>query len=88
MMLISSLRRTLFSRTQNTLYLSHFSFARNVQKPPPPSTDSEPKLPKRMKATEFSVFDPSQSKYGLTREAEIKAKVKERKDAPDYLKNE
>ena len=34
------------------------------------------------------MFDPSKSKYGVSREAQVKEKVKERKDAPEYLKNE
>jgi len=41
-----------------------------------------------MKATEFSVFDPTKSKYGLTREAQVQEKINQRKEAPQYLKNE
>ena len=45
-------------------------------------------MPKRINASEFSVFDPSKSKYGLTREDQVKKIVEKRHDAPDYLKNE
>jgi hypothetical protein len=41
-----------------------------------------------MKATEFSVFDPTKSKYGLTREVQVQEKINQRKEAPQYLKNE
>jgi hypothetical protein len=45
-------------------------------------------VPKRINASEFSVFDPSKSKYGLTREEQVRKTVQKRQDAPDYLKNE
>jgi hypothetical protein len=41
-----------------------------------------------MSASEFSIFDPSKSKYGLTREEQVRKTVEKRHDAPDYLKNE
>lgn len=34
------------------------------------------------------MFDPSKSKYGLTREEQVRKTVEKRQDAPDYLKNE
>jgi len=68
--------------------LASFSFARTVSKPPPPPTATNSKPPKVMKATDFEVFDPSHSKYGLPREEQVKQTEKKRKDAPDYIKNE
>jgi hypothetical protein len=34
------------------------------------------------------VFDPSKSKYGLNRQAQVLQSINVRKDAPYYLKNE
>lgn len=41
-----------------------------------------------MRASEFTVFDPNKSKYGLTREEQNRKTQVARKDAPEYLKNE
>lgn len=41
-----------------------------------------------MRASDFEVFDPSASKYGLPREEQVRKTVEKRKDAPEYLRNE
>jgi hypothetical protein len=65
--------------------LASFSFARSVK---PPTTPSTPSPPKQVKASDFEVFDPKASKYGLPREEQVKKTHEKRKDAPEYLRNE
>jgi hypothetical protein len=62
-----------------------FAFARSVN---PPSPTGEVKPKKISKASDFVVFDPSASKYGLPREDQVRATAAKRVDAPGYLRDE
>jgi len=60
--------------------LASFSFARGGVKPPtpPPTQPSESKAQpakKVSKASDFEIFDPAQSKYGLPREEQVRQTV-------------
>ena len=68
--------------------LASFSFARSVTKPPQPPSDGKPAPKKLAKSSDFEVFDPSKSKYGLPREEQVRQTAQKRGDAPEYLKNE
>ena len=62
-----------------------FAFARSVNSP---TATGEAKPKKISKASDFIVFDPSASKYGLPREDQVRATAAKRVDAPEYLRDE